>query len=122
MVDFLLLIAGLIPILKSKMATKYKATGCTKFLLVLLILIPLSYFGARIITGEDPLANVYPLFQNEKESENDEEETLTELPQEEGDDKENKLSSRIQRLEVEVEKLKKELQSCQEKEASKNQN
>ena len=48
------------------MATKYKATGCTKFLLVLLILLPLSYFGARIITGDDPLSSIYPIFQKDK--------------------------------------------------------
>ncbi len=30
---------------------KYKATGCARFLLVLLILIPAAYFGAKAIRG-----------------------------------------------------------------------
>ncbi len=96
------------------MATKYKATGCTKFLLVLLILLPLSYFGARIITGDDPLSSVYPIFQKDKveqgaEMEKSETEPIV------GDVKENEVAVDKQKaLEEEVERLKEELRVCRE--------
>lgn len=103
------------------MATKYKATGCTKFLLVLLILVPLSYFGARIITGEDPLANVYPLFSDKKENIPAEEEIAADKTPAAWQGEEGEVSARIQRLENEVEKLKEELRRCLEKEEVKKQ-
>ena len=37
---------------------KYKATGCARFLLVLLILIPAAYFGAKAIRGGEGIPAV----------------------------------------------------------------
>lgn len=41
---------------------KYKATGCARFFLVMLILAPLAYIGASYYNGQDPIANIKGLF------------------------------------------------------------
>lgn len=38
------------------MATKYKTTGCFKFLIFLLIAIPVAFIGSSYYHGEDPLS------------------------------------------------------------------
>lgn len=38
--------------------TKYKATGCGRFILVLLILAPLAYIGASYYLGQDGIGNI----------------------------------------------------------------
>ena len=40
------------------MSSKYKATGCARFFLVLIILAPLAYLGASYYNGEDGIENV----------------------------------------------------------------
>ncbi len=41
---------------------KYKATGCARFFLVMLILAPLAYIGASYYNGQDPIENIKGLF------------------------------------------------------------
>lgn len=43
------------------MARKYKATGCAKFALVIIILAPLAYIGASYYNGEDGIQNIKDL-------------------------------------------------------------
>jgi uncharacterized protein YeeX (DUF496 family) len=43
------------------MSSKYKATGCARFFLVLIILAPLAYLGASYYNGEDGIQNVKDL-------------------------------------------------------------
>ena len=38
--------------------TKYKATGCGRFILVLIILAPLAYLGASYYLGQDGIGNI----------------------------------------------------------------
>ena len=40
------------------MSSKYKATGCARFFLVLIILAPIAYLGASYYNGEDGIENV----------------------------------------------------------------
>ena len=40
------------------MATKYKTTPFFRFLLAMIIIIPLAYFGASYYKGENPLENI----------------------------------------------------------------
>jgi len=40
------------------MSSKYKATGCARFFIVLIILAPLAYLGASYYNGEDGIENV----------------------------------------------------------------
>ena len=40
------------------MSSKYKATGCARFFLVLIVLAPLAYLGASYYNGEDGIENV----------------------------------------------------------------
>lgn len=37
------------------MARRPKATGCTKFLLVMIILVPLAFIGASLYNGKNPV-------------------------------------------------------------------
>ena len=41
---------------------KYKATGCARFFVVMLILAPLAYVGASLYNGQDPIQNIKDLF------------------------------------------------------------
>jgi hypothetical protein len=43
------------------MSSKYKATGCARFFLVLIILAPLAYLGASYYNGQDGIENVKSL-------------------------------------------------------------
>jgi len=47
------------------MARRAKATGCGKFFLVMIILIPLSFVGASLFTGKNPLDALSELFGGE---------------------------------------------------------
>lgn len=40
------------------MAQKYKMTGCAKFLIFLIIAVPLAYIGASYYNGVDPFAKI----------------------------------------------------------------
>ena len=37
------------------MATKYKMTGCARFLIFLVVFLPLVYFGVTYFRGENPI-------------------------------------------------------------------
>jgi hypothetical protein len=47
------------------MAARLKTTGFTRFLLMLIIVLPLAYIGASYYNGEDPVANIKSLFNKE---------------------------------------------------------
>ncbi len=40
------------------MATKYKTTPFFRFLLAMIIIVPLAYFGASFYRGENPVENI----------------------------------------------------------------
>ncbi len=40
---------------------KYKATGCARFFIVLIILAPLAYVGASLYNGQNPVDNIKEL-------------------------------------------------------------
>lgn len=46
---------------------KYKMTGCARFFLVLLILIPVAYFSASYLTGKDGVNFIKDLFNSDAE-------------------------------------------------------
>ncbi len=95
------------------MGIKYKPTGCTKFLLVLVVLIPLAYFSAKLITGEDPLNNVYELLGKESK-ESTQIQTNSNLGNESFDSNnfnKDEIEKRILELENELEWLRSELKN-----------
>lgn len=49
------------------MAKKYKLTGCARFLIFLLIVAPLVFFGVSYFQGENPLGQVKDLIQDTSE-------------------------------------------------------
>ena len=51
------------------MKGKYKATGCAKFFLALVILAPLAYIGASYYNGEDGIKNIKEIVSKEGKSE-----------------------------------------------------
>lgn len=95
------------------MSIKYKPTGCTKFLLVLIVLVPLAYFSAKLITGEDPMNNVYELLgRDPKEApvhENTGSVTRSSDVMTSSNPNRQEIEKRIKELEKELEWLKEEL-------------
>ena len=52
---------------------KYKATGCARFFIVLLILAPLAYVGASLYNNQNPIDNIKELLgMNDNTSSSDE--------------------------------------------------
>ena len=49
------------------MSKRLKATGFTRFLIFMLFIIPMAYFGASYYNGEDGLQNVKDLINKGKE-------------------------------------------------------
>lgn len=99
---------------------RYKSTGCARFFVVLLILIPLAYFGARLIRGGEGI----PAIDNYIESifDGDTQNTDTGKSKNENDEiyiltKENEdLRTRIEDLESEVEELKSTIEQMRNQE------
>lgn len=46
------------------MAARLKTTAFTRILIMLIILVPLAYFGASYLNGEDPMDNINKLLGN----------------------------------------------------------
>jgi len=98
---------------------KYKATGCARFFVVLLILAPLAYLGASWYLGQDGVGNIKKLLGIGQENSTSDDEVYQPTSadfekQLSGKDKEidalkkenADLKSRIDDLEAEVEQLK----------------
>ena len=88
------------------MKGKYKATGCAKFFLVLVILAPLAYIGASYYNGEDGLAKIKEVVTKDKKTDNTEDiyKLRNQL---------SKYKKDAEFFEKEKLRLEKELQACQ---------
>ena len=91
------------------MKGKYKATGCAKFFLVLVILAPLAYIGASYYNGEDGLKNIKGIVNKEGKNESGAQ-----------TDDVYKLKNQVSKyrkdaefFEKEKKRLEKELEACQ---------
>ena len=91
------------------MGTKYKTTGCAKFFLVLIILMPLAYLGASYYNGQDGWANLKNLVRFGSDSS----EASVDSKQEDLRGEVADLSKELKRLERENEQLAKDLKACQ---------
>lgn len=91
------------------MGKKYKTTGCAKFFLVLVILMPLAYLGASYYNGQDGWANLKGLIGLDSERK----EVRTDSKQAELQDEMADLSKELKRLESENAQLAKDLKACQ---------
>jgi hypothetical protein len=109
------------------MRRKLRPTGCTKFLLVMLILVPLAFTGASLYQGKNPVDALKELFGGEVTVKEDEfvsgsEDSIIEKPEVQKEDtntndlKEELLSKErvIDRLESRIKFLEGELDKCQE--------
>lgn len=83
---------------------KYKATGCARFLLVLLILIPLAYFGAKMIRGGEGIPEIDNFIESIFSPSEDKEEKETTVP----DDKVEQMRKENEELKKRLEDLEKE--------------
>lgn len=80
---------------------KYKATGCARFFLVMLILAPLAYIGASYYNGQDPIENIKGLFGSSDS--NSEQRTYTPPPSESnGNDEANRRQDDGESAELET--------------------
>lgn len=112
------------------MARRAKATGCGKFIIVMIILIPLSFIGASLYNGKNPLDALSELFggevtvvedQIQQDEPNDSPDLDNENPPIATGDKSLQVLQEdiaakermIERLESRIELLEKELDNCQ---------
>ncbi len=93
------------------MGSKYKMTGCAKFFFVLIILAPLAYVGASYYNGQDGIQNIKNLLGmgSEQTRVPSGDETTTDLQQQI-----EKLQKDVKYFEGEAERLKEELEACQQ--------
>ncbi len=93
------------------MGSKYKMTGCAKFFFVLIILAPLAYVGASYYNGQDGIQNIKNLLGmgSEQTRVPSGDETTTDLQEQI-----EKLQKDVKYFEGEAERLKEELEACQE--------
>ncbi len=88
------------------MAGKRRITGFTRFILVLIILIPSVYVGSHLITGEEmDLKKLFNFNKSEAQTE-----SVTEVTKEDNDQL-KKLNWKIEELEEDVKKLEEEVES-----------
>ncbi len=91
------------------MGKKYKTTGCAKFFLVLIILMPLAYLGASYYNGQDGWANL----KNHVGFGSNSSEASVDSKHEGLQSEVADLSKELKRLERENEQLAKDLKACQ---------
>ncbi len=93
------------------MGSKYKMTGCAKFFFVLIILAPLAYVGASYYNGQDGIQTIKNLLGmgSEQTRVPSGDETTTDLQEQI-----EKLQKDVKYFEGEAERLKEELEACQE--------
>ncbi len=93
------------------MGSKYKMTGCAKFFFVLIILAPLAYVGASYYNGQDGIQNIKNLLGmgSEQTRVPSGDETTTDLQEQI-----EKLQKDVKHFEGEAERLKEELEACQQ--------
>ncbi|NND05724.1 MAG: hypothetical protein HKN87_05035 [Saprospiraceae bacterium] len=92
------------------MKKKYQMTGCAKFFVVILLLAPLAYIGASYYNGQDGIENLKSLLGIGTQ-------TSEPTVRSQDDDAEIELSNALKDVkyfEGEVERLRKELEACQE--------
>lgn len=93
------------------MGSKYKMTGCAKFFFVLIILAPLAYLGASYYNGQDGIQNIKNLLGmgSEQARGPSGDEATTDLQEQI-----EKLQRDVKYFESEAERLKEELEACQQ--------
>jgi peptidoglycan hydrolase CwlO-like protein len=86
-------------------------TGCSKFFFVLIILAPLAYVGASYYNGQDGIQNIKNLLGigSEQTRVPSGDETTTDLQEQI-----EKLQKDVRYFEGEAERLKEELEACQQ--------
>lgn len=86
------------------MQRRVRTTGCARFFLVLIILIPLAFIGASLYQGKNPLHAFGELFGNEQ---TEQERSAN------GNNSSNETS--IEALQKRIDSLEKELNDCRNK-------
>ncbi len=93
------------------MATKYKTTGCFKFLIFLVIAVPVAFFASSYYHGEDPVAVIKEKIGSASET------TTSSRPSSTSDDSYkselNELRNQVRRLKNENQNLKDVLEKKQ---------
>lgn len=86
------------------MQRRVRTTGCARFFLVLIILIPLAFIGASLYQGKNPLHALSELFGNEH---TEQERSAT--------DNNSSGETNIETLQKRIDSLEKELNDCRNK-------
>lgn len=95
---------------------KYKATGCARFFIALLIILPLAYFGAKLLRGgegipavESLLDSIVRLFKSEDQID------ASPVGRQDQMADEIDLQQVIDDQRLEIDRLTEELRACQER-------
>ena len=98
------------------MASKYKTTGCFKFLIFLLFFVPIAYFGASYYHGVDGIQQIKEIIGMET-SEGDQTEKAEKAKSEtynmDAQEKIKELENKIKDLEAELYRKNQEIQDLQ---------
>ncbi len=86
------------------MQRRVRTTGCARFFMALLILIPLAFIGASLYQGKNPLHAIGELFGTQQ--------TVQEGPVSEGSSSDE---VNIEALQQKIDSLEKELNDCRNK-------
>jgi hypothetical protein len=85
-------------------------TGCAKFFIFAIIAAPLAYLGANYLNTGDPLNGIRHWF--------DQDSTTVEVPH--SLEETNGTTRKIETLELELERLKSELENCRDNKSKQN--
>ncbi|GAA5219762.1 hypothetical protein [Membranihabitans marinus] len=92
------------------MAKRYRATGCAKLFIVLLIITPIAFFVASYVNGKDPIKFIKGIFEKTETTE-----IVTDSaspPLNDKDQKIQKLEKDVEFYRLEAENLQKQLDDC----------
>jgi hypothetical protein len=98
------------------MAGKYKTTGCFKFLLFLLIFVPIAYFGAAYyhgIDGVDQIKDIIGIESNEVSDQSTIETNTEDTFDLKSKEQIERLENRIKELEAELYRKTQEIEKLQ---------
>jgi len=88
---------------------KYKMTGCARFIIVLAILAPLAFLGASYYNGSDGIQTIKDLFSSTKEKVEGSRNVSSKDDVKDIQEELDYYKSRNDRLEKDIEQMKKEL-------------
>lgn len=101
-------------VIKIEQMPKRKITPFARLFIALIIIVPLAFFGASYINGEDPMENLKQLTGSEEKVERVEQPTPSSTePAAELESKVEELQKVLRERDKEIEQLRQQLEDCE---------